>query len=146
MFQWDKEPATVVLKFQNGKRNSPNKVVSLTMGKVAVIAHAYQGRMPQPSSFWVCRIVKETGSGTTNGCFIIEPVFEIPLAKVMKLVPGMYDTEIRGNTVLCKPKVHDIFWIIPFSLKKYFLKEGKAEIQYQSVIVPLKISETQHAT
>lgn len=143
---WEKETVQVVLKFHYGKRGSANTVVSQTMGRVAVISHAYEGSMPQPGSFWLCRIEKEFGSDKPNGCFVVQPVHEIPLEKIMRLVPGTYETEISGTTVLCRPRVDDHFWIIPFSLKKYFIKKDKAKIQYQSIVVPLSFSAQNQTT
>lgn len=139
MINWQDKETYVVLKFQYGKRGTANPIVSQTMGRLAVISHAYEGSMPQPRSFWLCRIEKELGSGM-NGCFVVIPVKEVPIAQIMKLVPGMYEQEIVGSTVVCRPKVEGHYWIIPFSLKKYFIKKGKAETLYQSVVVPLQVT------
>lgn len=138
MIDWEKQSSQVVLKFHYGKRGSVNSIISKTMGRVAVISHAYEGPMPQNKSFWLCKIEKEHGAGQLNGCYIVIPIREIKLEQIMKLVPGAYETEIVGSTVLCRPRVDNHYWIIPFSLKKFFIKKGKADVQYQSVIVPLK--------
>lgn len=140
MIDWGKENAHVVLKFHYGKRGSPNPVISQTLGRVAVISHSYEGQMPQPKTFWLCKIETEHGAGQPNGCFVVTPVKQVQLESIMKLVPGTYDTEIIGKTVICRPKVDDHFWIIPFSLKNYFIKEKKADVVYQSIVVPLRFS------
>jgi hypothetical protein len=140
MIDWEKESAHVVLKFHYGQRGSVNSLISKTMGRVAVISHGYEGPMPQNKSFWLCKIEKEHGSGQQNGCYIVVPVKEVKLEQIMKLVPGAYETEIIGATVMCRPRVDGHYWIIPFSLKKFFIKKGKADVQYQSIVVPLKLS------
>lgn len=140
MIDWEKENAHVLLKFHYGRRGSVNPIISKTMGRVAVISHAYEGAMPQPGTFWLCKIEREFGLGQPNGCYVVRPVREVPLENIVKLIPGTYDTEIKGSTVVCRPKVENHFWIVPFSIKKFFIKKDKAEIQYQSVIVPLKFS------
>lgn len=140
MLDWKNEKAQVVLRFHYGKRGSVNPIISKTMGRVAVISHSYQGTMPQPGTFWLCEIEREIGNEKPNGCFVVVPVKEVKIESVMRLVPGTYQTEIHGSTVVCRPMVEGHYWIIPFSLKKYFIKEGKAQIQYQSVVVPLRIS------
>lgn len=126
----------VVLKFHYGKRGSVNPIISKTMGKVAVISHAYQSSMPQPGTFWICRIDSEI-----QGSFIVTPVKQIPLEQVKSLIPGMYDVEIRNLTVICRPKVGEIYWLVPFSIKKYYIKRHKAKVLYESVVVPLQLSE-----
>lgn len=128
--------SNVILKFHYGKRGSVNPIISKTMGKVAVISHAYQSSMPQPGSFWICRIDNEI-----PGSFIVTPLRMIPLENVKSLIPGMYDIEIQNLTVICKPKVGDIYWLVPFSIKKYYIKRHKAKILYESVVVPLQMTE-----
>ena len=131
----------VVLKFHYGRRGSVNPIISHTMGRVAVISHAYQGAMPQPGTFWLCEIEREISSDQDeSGCYIVNPVCHVPLEKIMKLVPGTYETEIRDKKVICRPKVKEHYWIIPFSIKKFFIKKDKAKIQYQSIIVPIEIT------
>jgi hypothetical protein len=141
MIDWTTRPNHVVLKFHYGKRGSLNHIISKTMGRVAVINHAYQGAMPQAGSFWLCRIDKELGAEKPTGCFVVAPIKEVPVDKVMKLVPGIYDTDIQDKTVICTPKVDNCFWIIPFSLKKSYIKKDKADTLYQSVVVPVTLDE-----
>lgn len=128
--------SNVILKFHYGKRGSVNPIISKTMGKVSVINHTYQSAMPQPGSFWVCRIDNEI-----QGSFIVTPLRMVPLENVKSLIPGMYDVEIKNLTVVCRPKVADIYWLVPFSIKKYYIKRHKAKILYESVVVPLQLSE-----
>lgn len=132
----------IILKFHYGKRGSVNPIISKTMGKVAVINHAYQSQMPQAGSFWVCRIDKEISNPDKGtGCFIVTPVREVKIDQIKKLIPGTYDIEVRNKTVICKPKVEGVLWLMPFSIKKYYIKKEKAKVQYESVVVPLQISE-----
>lgn len=134
--------ALVVLKFHYGKRGSVNPLISKTMGRVAVINHSYQGPMPQAGSFWLCRIDGERKGENTSGCFIVTPLKTLSLEQIVKLVPGTYDIEVQGTSIICKPKLAAHYWIAPFSIKKFFIKKDKAPIQYQSVIVPLQGVET----
>lgn len=135
--------SNVVLKFHYGKRGSVNPIISKTMGKVAVISHAYQGAMPQPGTFWICRIDKEISNPEKKtGCFIVTPIRFVTIESVKKLLPGMYDEEIRNHMVICRPKVPGICWLMPFSIKKYYIKPEKAQVQYESLVVPLQEVET----
>lgn len=132
----------VVLKFHYGKRGSVNPIISKTMGKVAVISHAYRAQMPQNGSFWVCRIDKEISNPERKtGCFIVTPVQPVQIEDIKKLLPGTYDVEIRNNRVVCLPKVQGILWLMPFSIKKYYIKSDKAQVQYESIVVPLQSVE-----
>jgi hypothetical protein len=132
----------VILKFHYGKRGSINPIISKTMGRVAVINHTYQAAMPQPGTFWLCRIDKEISNPEKqSGCFIVTPVREIPIDDIRKLIPGAYDIEIRNQIVICKPKVPEIYWLMPFSIKKYYIKKDKAKVCYEAVVVPLQYSQ-----
>jgi hypothetical protein len=132
------EQIFVVLKFHFGKRGSVNPIISKTMGRVAVINHAYQGAQPQDGTFWLCRLDRGHQGQGTNGCFVVTPVRQIPLEKIVKLIPGTYDTTISGSTVVCKPKLPNHYWIAPFSVKKWYIKKDKAAKLYQAVIVPVE--------
>ena len=131
----------VVLKFHYGKRGSINPIISKTMGRVAVINHAYEGSSPQPGTFWLCRINKEINSPNGNGCFIVTPLKQTPLEAIIKLIPGTYDLQYDQQNVICLPKVPNHYWICPASIKKLFLKPDIAKVQYQSVIVPIIIED-----
>lgn len=139
------EGIEVVLRFHYGKRGSVNPIISQTMGRVAVINHAYQGPMPQPQTFWLCRIDKQHNKSTDSGCFVVTPLHQVEEAKILRLIPGTYDVEPAGNTVVCHPKVPEQYWIAPFGIKKFFLKKEKAQVLYQSVVVPVKIAQTEAA-
>jgi hypothetical protein len=134
----------VVLKFHYGKRNSVNPIISKTLGRVAVIGHGYMGPMPQAGSFWLCRIERELKSSKseTGGCFVVVPLQEVSLDKIVKLVPGAYEAQPVDNTLFCIPNVSNFFWIAPFSIKKFYLNKDKAKVQYQSVIVPLTFTNS----
>jgi hypothetical protein len=131
-------PIYVVLKFHFGKRGSVNPIISKTMGRVAVINHAYQGPQPQSGTFWLCKLDREIKGQHTNGCFIVTPIKMVPIEKIVKLVPGTYETTIEGTTVTCRPKITNHYWIAPFSVKKWYIKKDKASVQYQAVIVPVE--------
>jgi len=143
MMDFQKEDVQVVLKFQYGKRGSPNPIISRTLGRVAVISHGYQGPMPQVGCFWLCRIEKQMNFNEVNGCFVVVPIHKIEIENIVKLVPGAYDTEVMGSSVVCRPRVSGLNWILPFSLKKFFIKKDKASVLYQSVIVPVQIDGAQ---
>ena len=132
------EQVFVVLKFHFGKRGSVNPIISKTMGRVSVINHAYQGPQPQDGTFWLCRLDRGIQGQSTNGCFVVTPIRMIPLEKIVKLVPGTYDTTISGTSVICKPKIPNHYWIAPFSVKKWYIKKDKAATLYQAVIVPVE--------
>ena len=127
----------VILRFHYGYRGSTNPIISSTMGRAAVINHAYEGKMPQPYTLWLCRVDREVFKSKDKGCFVITPVREIPADKVLRLVPGTFDIKIKNHNVICKPKIEGYYWIAPSSIKKMYIKSGRAEVLYQSVIVPL---------
>ena len=132
----------VILRFHYGNRGSTNPIISSTMGRAAVINHAYEGKMPQPYTLWLCKIDREIFKSKDKGCFIITPVREIPAERVMRLVPGTFDIKIQNCNVICKPKIEGYYWIAPSSIKKMYIKSNRAEILYQSVVVPLsKVAE-----
>jgi hypothetical protein len=136
------DPIYCVLRFVYGKRGSPNPIVSKTMGRYAVIDHAYQGPMPQPYCFWLCRLEGEKIFTDTKGCFVVTPLKEVAreddMSQIAKLVPGTFDVEIQGTTVFCKPKIPGLFWIAPFNIKDIYLKPREGNYNYSSVIVPVK--------
>lgn len=135
----DLQGSHVILKFHYGKRGSVNPIISKTMGKVAVISHAYQGQMPQSGTFWICRVDKEISNPEKKtGCFIVTPVRTVRIDQIKKLLPGTYDVEVKNQTVICRPKVPGICWLMPFSIKKYYIKSDKAKVQYESLVVPLQ--------
>lgn len=132
------EATYCVLRFVYGKRGSPNPIVSKTMGRYAVIDPAYNGPMPQPYRFWLCRLEGEKIFTETKGCFVVTPLQEVPLEKIAKLVPGTFDVEVRGSAVYCTPKIPELFWIAPFNIKDIYLKPREGVYPYSSVIVPIK--------
>jgi hypothetical protein len=132
------EGAYVVLRMHYGKRGSNNPVISSTMGRTAVINHAYIGPMPQVDTCWLCRVDREIFHSKEKGCFVVTPVKQIASDRVVRLVPGVYHLEIQNQNVILRPKIEGHYWIAPSSIKKLYLREGRAEILYQSVIVPVQ--------
>ena len=137
------EGSNVVLRFHYGHRGSQNPIVSKTMGRIAVINYAYEGPMPQPETFWLCKVDRNIDFSTSKGCFVVTPIYQVPNDKVMRLIPGAFDKEVVGRHVVCKPKIPNLYWIAPFSIKRSFIKE-QAQVRYQSVVVPVTI-EPGHA-
>lgn len=135
------ENSLVILRFHYGNRGSGNPIISSTMGRAAVINHVYQGEMPQPYTLWLCRVDREIYKSREKGCFVVTPLREVPAEKVLRLVPGTFDLEIQNHNVICKPKIKGYYWIAPSSIKKLYIKSGRAEVLYQSVLVPLKVIE-----
>ncbi len=132
----------VLLKFHYGRRGSVNSIISQTMGKVSVINHAYQSKMPQAGTFWLCQIDKEISNPDRgSGVFIITPIREIEVRDIQKLIPGAYDVEVADKTVVCRPRVKGLLWLMPFSIKKTYIKRDKAKVLYESVVVPLTLSD-----
>jgi hypothetical protein len=135
------ENSNVVLRFHYGTRGSQNPIISKTMGRIAVINHAYEGPMPQPETFWYCRIDRNIDFSSEKGCFVITPLSQIPNEKVMRLIPGAFDKEIYGRHIVCRPKINNLYWIAPFSIKRSFIKD-QATTRFQSVVVPILIDES----
>lgn len=136
------EGIKIVLRFHYGHRGSQNPIVSKTMGRIAVINYAYEGPMPQPETFWLCKIDRNIDFSTEKGCFVVTPLYQIPVDKVMRLIPGAFDKEVMGRHIVCRPKIKNLYWIAPFSIKRGFIKDH-ADPRYQSCIVPVEI-EPEH--
>jgi hypothetical protein len=135
------EGTQVVLLFHYGRRGAANPIISGTMGRAAVINHAYQGPMPQPHTLWLCQIDREIHTNKERGCFVVTPIQSLPNDKVIRLVPGMFDVEIQDHTAILKPRIQGHYWIAPSAIKKVYLKENRAEILYQSLLVPVLVQQ-----
>lgn len=97
----------VILKFFDNEAQGPDNIlVSRTLGKIAMIARDRRGAkypQPKPHEFWRCRILKETNRGKRAGCFLVEPIEQVPADKLLKLLPGMYVSEVVNGQLIVTP-------------------------------------------
>ncbi len=123
----------VVLKFFHSIDPNGNvKLISRTMGKLALIENQYQGQV-NDDEFWLCEIEKEIGSNKNRGAFLVRPIDKIEVEKIKKLLPNFYSIIEHGKTAFLYPKNQPKEpWILSANTRKIF------NDKYTSVIVPIE--------
>ena len=133
---------TLVKFIRNKQKEDKNKFVTRTLGKVGVIHssiyHAMEEK-PKNDEFWYVEIIDEVGKGLSTGCFILRPIKQVPtvdkygrkVPDIVRLIPGTYHTERRGNTIYVYPK-HELnkdlngpHWILDVSTKTHLINLHK---------------------
>jgi len=138
---------TLVKFIRNKQKEDKNKFVTRTLGKVGVIHstiyHAMEEK-PKNDEFWYVEILDEVGKGLATGCFILRPIkrvstvdrFGRKVPDIVRLIPGTYDTERRGNTIYVYPRqvlnkeLTGPHWILDVSTKTHLAslhKEREAD-------------------
>lgn len=133
---------TILKFFKNKKQGDTNELISRTLLKIAVISRHYnQGSGPKPKlgELWRCRIIKEMNSGTSKGCFIVEPMEQVSEDQIIHIAPGMFYKKLIKNRLIITPKKE---WlghscILPLQHKHILAEECGA----YTVIVVLNTSE-----
>jgi hypothetical protein len=145
---------TLVKFMKNRQEDAPpnNKVISKTLGKTGVLSWEHingQDEVPQAEEFWYVEIVKEKGSGTSRGVFMLRPIQKVPeKAKdgepdIIHMIPGTYTTERQENTILLHPKILNYpeglgpNWICSLTMRRKIMSKYKENGQYtvNSIIV-----------
>ena len=135
----------VLAKFvRNRNPRSRNLLITKTFGKFGAPNSETLITMddrPQHGEWWYCDVIRESGSGTQRGLFILAPVERVPLIEkngqrvhnLTYLYPGAYRSKVVGSTMLLFPKERGPHWILPKSMRRHLLvtsrtKENNFEI------------------
>lgn len=126
------DPSKAIAKFW-----PKNRWVSRTLRKVAVLQDVDIEKVTE-DSWWLVEIVKEIGSKTPKGCFIVSLQEKI-LAQPNFLVPGLYHERIVGGNrsgemvLIIDPIASDkqVFYTLPLDFKK----ELSITNNYNAIIV-----------
>ena len=138
---------TILKFFTNDKGNKQenslkNEIISRTLLKIAVISKYHREKhpdlIPKQGEMWKCRIVKETESGKSKGCFIVEPFEKIEESdNVVHLVPGLFYKQSINGRLIIFPKKPELNWILPLTHKHLMVETDGA----YCVIVQLDVSK-----
>ena len=124
---------TIAKFHRNADSESPNKVVTRTLGKFGFIDRNYEGELPKYEEFWLVRVKSNIRPDETQGCLILEPIRKIDYKKeVGKLVWGMYHTEDVGKAItLIVPnkEYEDKLWQLPLEERKKYRKKAVIVVQ-----------------
>lgn len=123
---------------KNADSESPNRIVSRTLGKFGFIDRNYEGIMPKYEEFWIVKILYNIKPNDTQGCLILEPIRKVDYKKeVGKLVWGMYTTKEAGNAVtliMPKEEYKNMLWQLPLEERKRYRKKAVIVVQEESSI------------
>lgn len=133
---------TILKWFKNKKMGDTNELISRTLLKISVISR-YRTKetdvSPHFGELWRCRIIKEMGSGTSRGCFIVEPLEKVEENQILHIAPGMFYKKLVKNRLIIVPKQdwHGHACILPLQHKHIMAETYGA----YAVIVVLDTSE-----
>jgi hypothetical protein len=124
----------IVAKFYLSKAPDGSiKSVSRTLGKFGILENSTKDLVGD-REVWVCQIQKEIKPDRNHGAFILKPFQKVenPDTQLRKLIPGFYEQEIVGKTVILHPNSDaGHFWILSSTTRQIFSKK------YNAVIVPI---------
>lgn len=112
---------TIVKFYKNTKQDSPNEIITRTLGKFGVIDNKQDTfENPKPEEFWVVEITKELQTGSIKGCFMLKPLEKVDIEQVEKILPDMCEVVEHEATIIFKPKEKwaNGHWILPLESKK----------------------------
>lgn len=133
---------TIVKFIRNQRRNSSNRFVTRTLGKVGVIHSSHYWSMkdrPRHDEFWYVEILEEVEAGSSKGCFVLRPIKKVGncqrqervVPDVVRLIPGTFETEKRGSTLFVYPRNVDGTngpnWILDGDTKTHLTKTQTAD-------------------
>ena len=104
---------TVIKLIDNTVVASPNRLVTMTLGKYGFINSDYSGPSPRHDEFWLVRIDREIKANSLKGCFVLTPVRQVDRQDISPLVPGVgqYSEFTEAG----------IRYILPVDKEKYYL-------------------------
>jgi len=98
---------TILKWFRNKKQGDTNELISRTLLKISVISRyrtSDNDISPNFGELWRCRIIKEMGSGTSRGCFIVEPLERVDEHQILHITTGMFYKKLINNRLIITPK------------------------------------------
>ncbi len=128
---------TIIKFFANDRESSEAKVISRTLGRIALVSRLYRDKhkknpsipMPNDQEFWRVRIVTEMRKGAVRGgSFIVEPIARVAHEELLHLLPGMYTADVtRGRMVVTpNPEYRGRACILPLDHKHVFAERTDA--------------------
>lgn len=147
---------TVVKFIANTNKESDNKIISRTMGKIGVFSSRDGSlspqQIPEPGEFWRVEIVKEVinylDDGSTGGCFVLKPMSKVGYSKegnpdIDYLIPGGYQTIRYKTALVIIPKTLGFNWITEKDLRHHLRDQHHGEEGYgiNSFVVSLDGSD-----
>jgi len=123
----------IVKFFDNSLETNSNPLITRTLKKIGVIERSnVDENIPKNGELWKVRIVKEICEGQNKGCFVLKPVEIIDPKTLVKLVPGMYEEEIKNKILFIYPKTaHNC--VLPLAMKR--------QLNYRAILVKLQQEE-----
>ena len=111
---------TVVKFIDNVDPNSPNRLITLTLGKYGFVNSDYRGPSPNHDEFWLARIDREIQANSVKGCFVLTPVKRVDRSEIVKLMPGIGDFEFFEEDGIRYILPHDKskFCVVPLAYRK----------------------------
>jgi len=73
---------------------------------------------PRSGEFWKVRIVGEMNPGEGRGCFLLEPLKQVLITDICKLLQGMYTEELKDNILFIHPNDSGHNFVLPLSHKR----------------------------
>lgn len=118
---------------RNADSDSPNKIVTRTLGKFGFIDRNYEGVMPKYEEFWIVKIIYNIKPDDTQGCLILEPIKKVDYKQeVGKLVWGMYSIKEIGkavNLIIPNEEFKNKLWQLPLEERKRYKKKAVIVVQ-----------------
>ncbi len=150
---------TIIKFFANDRESSEAKVISRTLGRIALVSRVYREKtkknpsvpMPGDQEFWRVRIVTEMRKGSVGsmkgGSFIVEPIERVYHEDLLHLLPGMYTASVhRGQMVVTpNPEYRGRACILPLDHKHLFATRTESHCVIVDVS-PMKTPEPKHSS
>lgn len=119
--------------FENPKPSDKNICITKTLKRIGVVSLDTK-HSPKAGEMWLVRVIKDIRRGINNGCLVLDPIKQVSLTNIVKLKKDQFETDENEHTVIIKPKIKDIYWVLPLKIKNTFI--GK-----DTVIVDLVFSD-----
>lgn len=118
---------------KNADSDSPNRIVTRTLGKFGFIDRNYEGIMPKYEEFWIVKIIYNIKPDDTQGCLILEPIRKVDYKQeVGKLVWGMYSIKEVGKAItliIPNEEFKNKLWQLPLEERKRYKKKAVIVVQ-----------------
>jgi hypothetical protein len=111
---------SVVKWIDNVDPSSPNRLITLTLGKYSFVNSDYRGPTPRHDEFWLARIDREINANSVKGCFVLTPVKYVQRSDIITLIPGIgafNDFEEDGIRYIL-PHDREKFYVAPLAYRK----------------------------
>lgn len=152
---------TLVKFIKNRIKNSPNRVVTRTLGKIGLIhpeTYEVMNPRPQHDEFWFVDILYESWKGTNRGMFVLNPFKKVSLVvrdgkpepDVVRLIPGTFKVELKDSVLYVYPKNASVEkgpnWILDLETRQFLLTQfrgPKEDVAVNAIVVVFDSQESQ---